>query len=151
MLSINKKAELIFWFLGCVLSIIYTSYYFFDNNSTLDINIHDTYFIIAKAHIIMTFGFWFLICGFGYSLLKFFNRKLIPWLSLVHLILSLISLCLILIEFRFINFLDTPERYYEITGYPDTLNYLGILFFIIAQSVFFVHITIAAAMKGQVK
>jgi heme/copper-type cytochrome/quinol oxidase subunit 1 len=55
----------------------------------IDINIHDTYFVIPYKHIFILAALLFGIIGFGYWLVNYINGKLVKWLTLVHLLVTL--------------------------------------------------------------
>lgn len=61
-----------------------------DPESTLDINIHDTYFVIANYHLtILLFTSYFLM-GLGYWLVqKLFKKQLLKSLTIIHTVILL--------------------------------------------------------------
>jgi heme/copper-type cytochrome/quinol oxidase subunit 1 len=66
-------------------------------DKTLDINIHDTYIVIALFHLAVFISIIFGFLGFGYWLVIMLNRKLVNWLTIIHLIITVIGFCLILL------------------------------------------------------
>lgn len=88
MTQIIKKPYLIF-----LLSIpIVLLIGIFNEESTLTINVHDTYFIIAYLHVAILISILFSILGFGYWLMNKAQYKLNKGLNLAHIILTFGSL-----------------------------------------------------------
>lgn len=146
-LLFKEKPHLILWLFASVFNIFYGVNFLKGNDSTIDVNIHDTYYVIAQVHLYMAIGFLFLILGFGYFILRVFKVKLYFWLTIFHIVVSLLSLCLLLLQFNFINFLDSPTRYYQNTAFPAQLNLLGFFLFVLAQITYFVNIVISMFTK----
>ncbi|SHG48530.1 cbb3-type cytochrome c oxidase subunit I [Flagellimonas flava] len=57
-------------------------------DSVLDINVHDTYFVIAYLHLAILISILFGIIGIGYWIMQKANRKLSKWLNLIHVVLT---------------------------------------------------------------
>lgn len=90
------KKEL-FWFLGTLLITVILNLFLFGfegfaKNSTLDVNIHDTYFVIENKHIIITLTLLLLFIVYTVRALakKFKNQ-------VINVILILLTLALILL------------------------------------------------------
>ena len=77
----NIKVYHLFW----VVAIISLLIGVFNPEETLDINIHDTYFVIACLHMgVLLFVFYF-INGFAYWLVqKVLKKPLLRYLTLIH-------------------------------------------------------------------
>ena len=88
MTQIIQKPHLIF-FLSIPI-IILTG--LLSGESTLDINIHDTYFIISYLDISILISIVFAIIGFGYWLMYKAQHKLINGLNFAHIVLTFGSL-----------------------------------------------------------
>ena len=88
----NKwKAYHIFWIFG-LLSLIVSSFeYFLFEDSILDINVHDTYYVIAHFDISILRTIIFLILGTIYYFFKYINFKLIPSLTKIHVVITCFS------------------------------------------------------------
>ncbi len=54
-----------------------------DSDSTLDINIHDTYFIIDYFHLSIVMSLFFSLIGVGYLIMK--KKTLSIWLNRIHI------------------------------------------------------------------
>ena len=56
-----------------------------NGDALLDINVHDTYFIISYFHLTILISFLFGIIGIAYWIMKKINIELSRWLNRVHL------------------------------------------------------------------
>lgn len=61
----------------------------FSGDTTLDINVHDTYYVIAYFYLTILISILFGIIGIGYWLMLTANRKLSKWLNLTHIVLTI--------------------------------------------------------------
>lgn len=85
------NAYLIFW-ITIPFILVFTDW---NSNSAIDIALHDTYFVISKAHISLTFS---LFCSFfGMCYWAFRKRNLIQWMSLFHVVSTLMFVAIILL------------------------------------------------------
>lgn len=77
----NIKVYHLFWFLTAIVLLIGIC----KPNETLDINIHDTYFVIAHLHVAIAVSLFFFLNGLGYWLVqKVLKRKPEKYLTLIH-------------------------------------------------------------------
>ena len=53
-------------------------------DTVLDINVHDTYYVIAYLHFAILISILFGIIGMGYWIMQKANRKLSKWLNWAH-------------------------------------------------------------------
>ncbi|WP_066219740.1 cbb3-type cytochrome c oxidase subunit I [Formosa haliotis] len=66
-------------------------------DAALDINIHDTYYVIAHFHLAILISILFGIIGIGYWIMQKADRKLSKWLNWIHIGLTFGGIILILI------------------------------------------------------
>lgn len=64
-------------------------------NSAIDLQLHDTYFVIASIHIGILFSFILGIIGSIYWLIR--HKKLINWMTLFHVMSTISTFVLIII------------------------------------------------------
>ena len=73
-------------------------------DSTFDINVHDTYFVIADFYIEVATCLFFFLMGLGYWLIqKVYKKQLIKYLTIIHaaiLIGSFILYWIIMLYFK---------------------------------------------------
>ncbi len=70
-------------------------------DATLDINVHDTYFVIAYFHFAALISILFAIIGVGYYLIQKSDRKLSKWLNSTHIGLTFGGTIVVLILTQF--------------------------------------------------
>lgn len=96
MKNLLHKPHIIFW--SCIPILLAMGY--FSNYETLDINVHDTYFVIERGAISILFSIIFVVTGLLYWLAQKFNRKLFRSLTYSYIILTLGGLIIL----RFVSF-----------------------------------------------
>ncbi len=88
-------------------------------DSTLDINIHDTYFIIAHFHLVMGISAALaFLAGIYHWLPKMFGRMMNKNLGYVHFWITIIGVYGVFFPMHFIGLAGLPRRYYENTAFP---------------------------------
>ncbi|PXY46102.1 hypothetical protein DMB68_02625 [Flavobacterium hydrophilum] len=81
MIKKNIKVYHLFWLIAVIILLIGL----FDPDSTLDINVHDTYFVIANLHVAIALFIFYFFNGFGYwSVEKVLKKQLQKYLTLIH-------------------------------------------------------------------
>ena len=92
-------------------------------NSALDIQLHDTYFVVAHFHLVMgassAFG---LLAGIYHWFPKFFGRLMNEKLGYVHFWLTFIGIYSIFFPMHYTGIAGFPRRYYAFTSYDFTKN-----------------------------
>ena len=88
-------------------------------DSTLDINVHDTYFVVAHFHLVMgisaLYGFF---AGVYHWFPKMFGRMLNKNLGYVHFWVTAICAYGVFFPMHFIGMAGLPRRYYTNTAFP---------------------------------
>jgi len=114
-------------------------------DSALDINIHDTYFVVAHFHIVMgSSAFFGMFAGVYHWFPRMYGRMMNMKLGFLHFWLTLIGLYGTFFPMHFLGLAGLPRRYYAFTSYEafDTLvniNHIVTVFAIIgglAQFIF---------------
>ncbi|PKV66291.1 cytochrome c oxidase subunit I [Pontibacter ramchanderi] len=91
-------------------------------NSALDIQLHDTYFVIAHFHLVMgAAAFFGMFCGIYHWFPKMFGRMMDEKLGFVHFWLTFLSAYLVFMPMHYIGIAGFPRRYYSWTGF-DAFN-----------------------------
>lgn len=87
-------------------------------NSALDIQLHDTYFVVAHFHLVMgaasAFG---LLAGVYHWFPKMFGRMMNEKLGYIHFWLTFIGIYLVFFPMHYIGIAGFPRRYYAFTSY----------------------------------
>jgi cytochrome c oxidase subunit 1 len=91
-------------------------------NTAIDIQLHDTYFVVAHFHLVMgSAAFFGFLCGVYHWFPKIFGRMLHPTLSYLHFWITFIGVYVIFFPMHFLGLTGLPRRYYSFT-YFDTFN-----------------------------
>ncbi|MDH5365642.1 MAG: cbb3-type cytochrome c oxidase subunit I [Cyclobacteriaceae bacterium] len=94
----------------------------FMGNSAIDIQMHDTYFIVAHFHLVMgSAAFFGMLAGVYHWFPKMFGRMMDAKLGYVHFWLTFIGVYLIFFPMHYIGMAGFPRRYYSWTNF-DTFN-----------------------------
>jgi heme/copper-type cytochrome/quinol oxidase subunit 1 len=142
LLKLLKKPHLIFW--AVIPLLLFQSFY--QDNQTLDVNIHDTYYVFSQQQSLVLLSLFFGLTGLIYWLLKNFNFKTLILLNVLHLIFTIGIILMNSIRYFLLDyFLGT--RYYTITNIPDTSIWWSILAIITGQIIFIINI-ILSILKG---
>ena len=97
----------------------------FLGNSVLDINLHDTYFVVAHFHLVMgSASFFGLLAGVYHWFPKMFGRMMDDKLGKLHFWLSFIGIYMVFFPLHYIGIAGFPRRYYSFTSF-ETFNTFG--------------------------
>lgn len=99
-------------------------------DSTLDINVHDTYFVVAHFHLVMGISAMYgMLAGIYHWFPRMFGRMLNKNLGYVHFWVSVISAYGVFFPMHFIGLAGLPRRYYTNTNFPlfDDLQNVNVL------------------------
>ena len=92
-------------------------------NSALDIQLHDTYFVVAHFHLVMgaasAFG---LLAGVYHWFPKMFGKMMNEKLGYIHFWLTFIGIYLVFFPMHYVGIAGFPRRYYAFTSYDFTKN-----------------------------
>lgn len=109
-------------------------------NSALDIQLHDTYFVVAHFHLVMgSASFFGMLAGTYHWFPRMFGRMMNNTLGYVHFWLTFIGVYAIFFPMHYIGIAGFPRRYYSFTGFKTFSTYADLNTFIsIAAIVTFV-------------
>jgi cytochrome c oxidase subunit 1 len=111
----------------------------FLGNAALDINLHDTYFVVAHFHIVMGSAAIFgMMSGIYHWFPKMFGRMMNKSLGYAHFWLTFISAYCVFFPMHFMGLAGVPRRYYANTAYEQFSTFVDMNIFI----------TIAALIGG---
>jgi cytochrome c oxidase subunit 1 len=111
----------------------------FLGNAALDINLHDTYFVVAHFHIVMGSAAIFgMMSGIYHWFPKMFGRMMNKSLGYAHFWLTFISAYCVFFPMHFMGLAGVPRRYYANTAYEQFGAFVDMNIFI----------TIAALIGG---
>ncbi|MDO5607770.1 MAG: cbb3-type cytochrome c oxidase subunit I [Capnocytophaga sp.] len=88
-------------------------------DSTLDINVHDTYFVVAHFHLVMGISAVYgLLAGVYHWFPKMYGRMMNKNLGYIHFWITAIASYGVFFPMHFIGMAGLPRRYYENTAFP---------------------------------
>lgn len=99
-------------------------------DSTLDINVHDTYFVVAHFHLVMGISALYgMFAGIYHWFPKLFGRMLNKNLGYVHFWVTAICAYGVFFPMHFIGMAGLPRRYYTNTAFPlfDDLQNVNVI------------------------
>lgn len=99
-------------------------------DSTLDINVHDTYFVVAHFHLVMGISALYgMFAGIYHWFPKMFGRMMNKNLGYVHLWVTTICAYGVFFPMHFIGLAGLPRRYYSYTNFPlfDDMHDVNVL------------------------
>lgn len=99
-------------------------------DSALDINVHDTYFVVAHFHIVMgVSAILGMLAGVYHWFPKLFLRHMNKNLGYIHFWLTFICAYGVFFPMHFLGLAGVPRRYYQNTAFPmfDSLQDLNVL------------------------
>ena len=92
----------------------------FLGNSTLDIHLHDTYFIIAHFHIVMgVSAFLGMFCGVYHWFPKMYGRYMNNTMAYIHFWVTFAGAYLIFWPMHYEGLAGMPRRYVEYSGWAS--------------------------------
>jgi cytochrome c oxidase subunit 1 len=96
-------------------------------DSTLDINVHDTYFVVAHFHIVMGLSAIFgMFAGVYHWFPKMFLRMMSKKLGYLHFWLTFVCAYGVFFPMHFLGLAGVPRRYYKNSNLPIFDNLVDI-------------------------
>lgn len=99
-------------------------------DSTLDINVHDTYFVVAHFHLVMGISALYgMFAGIYHWFPKMFGRMMNKTLGYVHFWVTAVCAYGVFFPMHFIGMAGLPRRYYTNTNFPlfDDLQNVNVI------------------------
>jgi cytochrome c oxidase subunit 1 len=99
-------------------------------DSTLDINVHDTYFVVAHFHLVMGISALYgMFAGIYHWFPRMFGRMLNKNLGYVHFWVTAVCAYGVFFPMHFIGMAGLPRRYYTNTAFPlfDDLQNVNVI------------------------
>ncbi len=104
-------------------------------DSTLDINVHDTYFVIAHFHLVMGISALYgMFAGIYHWFPRMFGRMMNKNLGYIHFWVTAVCAYGVFFPMHFIGLAGLPRRYYTNTNFPlfDDLQNVNVLITVFA-------------------
>lgn len=112
-------------------------------NSTIDIHLHDTYFVVAHFHIVMGVSAFFgMFAGIYHWYPKMFGRYMNNTLGYIHFWVTLVGAYLIFWPMHYMGMAGVPRRYLDWSGWTsfNQFNDLNAMITIVSIIVFAVQL-----------
>ncbi len=108
----------------------------FLGNSAIDIQLHDTYFVVAHFHLVMgSASFFGLMAGVYHWFPKMFGRMMDAKLGYIHFWLTFVGVYMVFFPMHYIGIAGFPRRYYNWTNYSFTDMYTDLNMFVSAAAI----------------
>lgn len=96
-------------------------------DSALDINIHDTYFVVAHFHIVMGLSAVLAMFGGVYHWFpKMFGRMMNKKLGYIHFWMTFVAGYGVFFPMHFTGLAGMPRRYYQYTDFPMLTEFIDL-------------------------
>jgi cytochrome c oxidase subunit I len=93
-------------------------------NSAIDIQLHDTYFVVAHFHLVMgSASFFGMLAGVYHWFPKMFGRMMNEKLGYVHFWISFVGIYMVFFPMHYIGIAGFPRRYYSFTNFDAFSTY----------------------------
>jgi cytochrome c oxidase subunit 1 len=100
-------------------------------NASLDITLHDTYFVVAHFHLVMGSAAIFgMLAGVYHWFPKMFGRLMNPKLGYLHFWLTFICAYLVFFPLHFLGLDGVPRRYYAFTEFEFMKKWVTVNVFV---------------------
>jgi cytochrome c oxidase subunit 1 len=103
----------------------------FLGNASLDINLHDTYFVVAHFHLVMGSAAIFgMLAGVYHWFPRMFGKMMNAKLGYLHFWLTFITAYLVFFPLHFLGLDGVPRRYYAFTEFEFMQKWLTVNVFV---------------------
>lgn len=103
----------------------------FLGNASLDINLHDTYFVVAHFHLVMGSAAIFgMLAGVYHWFPKMFGRMMNDKLAYLHFWVTFVCAYLVFFPLHFLGLDGVPRRYYAFTEFEFMQKWVTVNVFV---------------------
>ena len=100
-------------------------------NSAIDIQLHDTYFVVAHFHLVMgSASFFGMMAGVYHWFPKMFGRMMDARLGYIHFWFTFVGVYLVFFPMHYIGIAGFPRRYYSWTTFDTFAGFTDLNMFV---------------------
>ncbi len=110
-MKLLKQNVYYYFWITAILLIALSIYWLNFEDAVLDINVHDTYFVIHHSHILQLLAIIYSFLGFIYWLFQKINIKLVKTLTQLHTSISILIIPLYFICSYLLELLYPPSNF----------------------------------------
>ncbi|MCD2258876.1 hypothetical protein [Psychroserpens luteolus] len=133
-----------FFITAFVIILIGEASIFHLGNSALDINVHDTYFVIAQREMAIVLCVLYLLAGFMYWIFQKLSIKLYSTLTATHTIITLGGIYFYHAGLLYFTYFSDPDPFTSLLSNNENIFNLTMYFsLLIVQLLFIVNIIIS--------
>jgi heme/copper-type cytochrome/quinol oxidase subunit 1 len=116
---------------------------------TIDLHLHDTYFILATQTLKIWFCCYLLIITLMYKLIRWKQEFVHKWVIITHLISLVLTALLVVLPNGWLGLADAPERNLEYTnlGRINQAMVVWILLVLMVQLIFLAYFIVQLVTK----
>ena len=151
MKSFLNKPHNIFWLTALYIFITGYVTYVRLGDSALDINIHDTYYVMAHSHTLFILILFYALLGFIYFILKLSKAPLIKALTKVHVFVCISAIFIDDIGKIILRQVYGDNILFNYYGYYQYLTLCLIALVVLAQILFIFNIIFSLIKSIQIK
>jgi cytochrome c oxidase subunit 1 len=121
-------------------------------NAGVDIAVHNTYYVVAHFHYVLSLGSVFgIFAGFYYWFPKMSGREIPEWAGQTHFALTFVGTNLVFFPMHFLGLAGMPRR---VMDYPDAFAGWNLVssvgaFISAAAFIFFILVVVYALLAGR--
>lgn len=123
-------------------------------DSTLDINVHDTYFVIANLNVAIALFIFYFFNGFGYwSVEKVIKKQLQKYLTLIHTVILIGSFVIYWLVILYSKLFISNPSFPLLNGsllINITLAYEFIVIIFVGLPVYIINLSIGIFKKNKI-
>ena len=147
MKKLIDKVHLLFFMVVPILLVVGL----ISRDSLLDINVHDTFYVISHRHLTLLFSVIFGVIGLGYWSVYKLKGRLTKWMTLTHIILTFGGILLTAITSFVLNTFYSSTNLEDIDGMLTANLILWMLISLVLFGQIIFPINLFSAFKNKMK
>jgi cytochrome c oxidase subunit 1 len=105
-------------------------------NAAIDIQLHDTYFVVAHFHLVMgAASFFGMIAGIYHWFPKMFGRMMDERLGYIHFWITFVGVYMVFFPMHYLGIAGFPRRYYSFSNFDAFSSFVDLNFLISSAAI----------------